>query len=263
MDRVLIKDLTLNNNNGSDQKTALITGGGGGIGSAIAKHFSSKGIKIVIVDIDSSVKSFAESLGGSFFECDLTDLPSIDKLMDQVGGVDILVNNAGMQYVESVENFPDEMWVRLIQVMLIAPFKLTKRVIPYMRSAQWGRIINISSIQGLVGSPYKSAYVSAKHGIVGLTKSVAQEVGEDGITVNAICPAFVRTKLVEEQIPGLMKNYNMTKQEVIENVMLKTAAIKRLIEPEEIANMAYFLASDEAGAMTGSAYNVDLGFTAS
>ena len=247
----------------SNQKIALITGGGGGIGSAIAKHFSSKGIKVVIVDIDSSVKPFAESLGGSFFECDLTDLSSIDMLMDQVGDVDILVNNAGMQYVESVENFPDEMWVKLIQIMLIAPFKLTKRVIPYMRSAQWGRIINISSIQGLVGSPYKSAYVSAKHGIIGLTKSVAQEVGQDGITVNAICPAFVRTKLVEKQVPGLMKSYNMTEQEVIKNVMLKTASIKRLIEPEEVANMAYFLTSDEAGAMTGSAYNIDLGYTAS
>ena len=247
----------------SNQKIALITGGGGGIGSAIAKHFSSKGIKVVIVDIDSSVKPFAESLGGSFFECDLTDLSSIDMLMDQVGDVDILVNNAGMQYVESVENYPDEMWVKLIQIMLIAPFKLTKRVIPYMRSAKWGRIINISSIQGLIGSPYKSAYVSAKHGIIGLTKSVAQEVGQDGITVNAICPAFVRTKLVEKQVPGLMKSYNMTEQEVIKNVMLKTASIKRLIEPEEVANMAYFLTSDEAGAMTGSAYNIDLGYTAS
>ena len=246
-----------------NQKIALITGGGGGIGSAIAKHFSSKGIKVVIVDIDSSVKPFAESLGGSFFECDLTDLSSIDMLMDQVGDVDILVNNAGMQYVESVENYPDEMWVKLIQIMLIAPFKLTKRVIPYMRSAKWGRIINISSIQGLIGSPYKSAYVSAKHGIIGLTKSVAQEVGQDGITVNAICPAFVRTKLVEKQVPGLMKSYNMTEQEVIKNVMLKTASIKRLIEPEEVANMAYFLTSDEAGAMTGSAYNIDLGYTAS
>ena len=251
------------NNQVSNQKIALITGGGGGIGSAIAKHFSSKGIKVVIVDIDNSVKPFAESLGGSFFECDLTDLSSIDMLMDQVGDVDILVNNAGMQYVESVENYPDEMWVKLIQIMLIAPFKLTKRVIPYMRSAQWGRIINISSIQGLVGSPYKSAYVSAKHGIIGLTKSVAQEVGQDGITVNAICPAFVRTKLVEKQVPGLMKSYNMTEQEVIKNVMLKTASIKRLIEPEEVANMAYFLTSDEAGAMTGSAYNIDLGYTAS
>ena len=251
------------NNQVSNQKIALITGGGGGIGSAIAKHFSSKGIKVVIVDIDSSVKPFAESLGGSFFECDLTDLSSIDMLMDQVGDVDILVNNAGMQYVESVENYPDEMWVKLIQIMLIAPFKLTKRVIPYMRSAKWGRIINISSIQGLIGSPYKSAYVSAKHGIIGLTKSVAQEVGQDGITVNAICPAFVRTKLVEKQVPGLMKSYNMTEQEVIKNVMLKTASIKRLIEPEEVANMAYFLTSDEAGAMTGSAYNIDLGYTAS
>ena len=251
------------NNQVSNQKIALITGGGGGIGSAIAKHFSSKGIKVVIVDIDNSVKPFAESLGGSFFECDLTDLSSIDMLMDQVGDVDILVNNAGMQYVESVENYPDEMWVKLIQIMLIAPFKLTKRVIPYMRSAKWGRIINISSIQGLIGSPYKSAYVSAKHGIIGLTKSVAQEVGQDGITVNAICPAFVRTKLVEKQVPGLMKSYNMTEQEVIKNVMLKTASIKRLIEPEEVANMAYFLTSDEAGAMTGSAYNIDLGYTAS
>ena len=251
------------NNQVSNQKIALITGGGGGIGSAIAKHFASKGIKIVIADIDSSVKPFAESLGGSFFECDLTDLSSIDLLMDQVGDVDILVNNAGMQYVESVENYPDEMWVKLIQIMLIAPFKLTKRVVPYMRSAKWGRIINISSIQGLIGSPYKSAYVSAKHGIIGLTKSVAQEVGQDGITVNAICPAFVKTKLVEKQVPGLMENYNMTEKEVVENVMLKTAAIKRLIEPEEIANMAYFLASDEAKSMTGSAYNVDLGYTAS
>ena len=178
------------------------------------------------------------------------------------GRVDILVNNAGLQHIAPVEDFPDEEWARLVQIMLIAPFQLTKAVVPGMKAGGWGRVINMSSIHGLVASPFKSAYVSAKHGIIGLTKTVAHEVGQDGITVNAICPTYVRTPLTESQIADQARTRGIPESEVVEKVMLEPAAIKSLVEPEEVAALAMFLASNEARSITGAAYTIDAGWTA-
>lgn len=173
-----------------------------------------------------------------------------------------MINNAGFQYIAPVEEFPEETWGRMVQVMLTAPFQLTKYLLPGMKHRGWGRIINIASIHGLVASPYKSAYISAKHGLLGLTKTVALETGPFGITVNAICPAYVRTPLVERQIADQARTRGIPEADVVERVMLELAAIKRLIEPEEVAAFALFLASDRAGAITGSVHTIDLGWTA-
>ena len=182
-------------------KVALVTGAGSGIGRAIARAFAQGGARVVVIDISDSGRRVADEVGGTFLQGDLADMREPAALcrsaIELEGRVDILVNNAGVQHMDPVEEFDEATWAKLIQIMLVAPFQLTKRVVPGMKEHGWGRIINMSSIQGLVASPYKSAYVSAKHGIVGLTKAVALEVGQYGITVNAICPAYVRTPLVE------------------------------------------------------------------
>ncbi|ETN89155.1 3-hydroxybutyrate dehydrogenase [Thermus sp. NMX2.A1] len=176
--------------------------------------------------------------------------------------MDILVNNAGFQHIDPVEEFPLETWQRMIQVMLTAPFQLIKALLPGMKAKGWGRILNIASIHGLVASPYKSAYISAKHGLLGLTKTVALEAGPYGITVNAIAPAYVRTPLVEKQIADQARTLSIPESEVVEKVFLAQAAIKRLIEPEEVAALALFLASEKASAITGAVFPIDLGWTA-
>jgi len=178
------------------------------------------------------------------------------------GGVDVLVNNAGFQTVSPVEDFPEDVWAKMIQVMLVAAFQLTKHLVPGMKQKGWGRIINISSLHGVVASPFKSAYISAKHGLIGLTRTVALEVAAQGITVNAICPAYVRTPLVEKQIEAQAKTHGISPGEVIQKIMLEPAAIKRLIEPEEVADFAVFLASEKARSFTGAAHLMDLGWTA-
>ena len=176
--------------------------------------------------------------------------------------VDILVNDAGLQYVSPIETFPIERWRYLIDVMLVAPFVLTRAVLPGMRARGWGRIINMGSIHSLIASPNKSAYTAAKHGILGLTRATALEAGPDGITVNAICPAFVRTPLVERQLVDLASTEGIAPEDVVERVMLAPAAVRRLIEPEEIARYAAFLCSDDAASITGSAQVIDGGWTA-
>jgi len=178
------------------------------------------------------------------------------------GCVDILVNNAGFQSIFAVEDFPEERWMQMIQVMLIAPFQLIKHTLPAMKQNKWGRIINVSSLHGVVASPFKSAYISAKHGMIGLTKTVALEAGEFGVTVNAICPAYVRTPLVDKQIADQASTQGISENEVIEKIMLAPAAIKRLIEPDEIAEFALYLASDKAAVITGASHLLDLGWTA-
>ena len=182
--------------------------------------------------------------------------------LEAYGQIDILVNNAGFQHIAPVDEFPEQTWNTMLQVLLTAPFQLTKYLLPGMKQRGWGRIINVSSVHGLVASPYKSAYITAKHGLLGLTKTVALEVGTSGITVNALCPAYVRTPLVEHQIADQARTRGIPEAEVIERVMLEPAAIKRLIEPSEVANLALFLASDQASVITGAAYTIDLGWTA-
>jgi 3-hydroxybutyrate dehydrogenase len=173
-----------------------------------------------------------------------------------------LVNNAGYQHVAPIEEFPEDQWERMLALMLTAPFLLTRYCWPAMKKQRWGRIVNIASIHALVASPYKAAYISAKHGLVGLTRTAALEGGELGITVNAICPAYVRTPLVDNQIADQARANRMSPEEVIEKVMLAPAAVKRLIEPAEVADYVAYLCSESAGVITGAALAMDLGWTA-
>jgi 3-hydroxybutyrate dehydrogenase len=176
--------------------------------------------------------------------------------------VDILVNNAGFQHISPIEEFPIEQWNKLLGVMLTAPFLLMRYSWPMMKQKGWGRVINIASVHAMVASPFKAGYISAKHGVIGLTKTAALEGGEFGITVNAICPAYVRTPLVENQIADQARTRGIKEEEVVTDVMLKNAAIKKLIEPEEVANLVAFLASDQASSITGSSLTIDSGWTA-
>ena len=247
-------------------RVVLVTGAASGIGLCIAELFSKNGAHLLVNDIQPTGTTVAKKVRGTFLQADLSDMEQVRDLarraMEVGGRVDILVNNAGLQHVAPVEEFSQEMWAHIIQVMLVAPFQLTSLLLPGMKARGWGRIINISSIHGLVASPYKSAYVSAKHGLIGLTKTVALEAGLYGVTVNAICPAYVRTPLVEGQIKDQARALGISEDEVLDKVMLEPAAIKRLIEPEEVARLALFLASEDARSITGSAYTIDLGWTA-
>ena len=249
------------------ERTVLITGGGSGIGKELARKFAASGDRIIINDVREEVGiQAAREVDGTYIHADLADMDSARKLateaLDLFGTIDILVNNAGFQHVAPVDEFPETLWAKMIQVMLVAPFQLTKHAIPGMKESGWGRIINMSSIHGLVASPYKSAYNSAKHGLIGFTKTVALEVGEFGITANAICPGYTRTPLVQAQVADQAKNNDLSEDEVISKIMLEPAAIKRLIEPTEVADLAVFLASDSARSITGSAFSIDLGWVA-
>ncbi|MBI5442278.1 MAG: 3-hydroxybutyrate dehydrogenase [Deltaproteobacteria bacterium] len=247
-------------------KVALVTGAGNGIGRAIAEAFGREGVHVLANDLDDSGREVAEKVGGTFLQADLSDPAAVKGLalraLDARGRVDILVNNAGFQHVSPVEDFPEETWARMIQVMLTAPFQLIKYFVPGMKERGWGRIINISSLHGVVASPFKAAYISAKHGLQGLTKTVALEVAQHGITVNAICPAYVRTPLVEKQIRDQARHHSIAEDEVVSRIMLEPAPIKRLIDPEEVADFAVYLASDRARSFTGAGVLMDLGWTA-
>ncbi len=249
-----------------DGKTALVTGAGSGIGKAIATAFANEGANVLVNDLTEAGRAVADDIGGTFIKADLSDREAVVALarhaLEACGRIDILVNNAGFQHVAPVEEFPEETWVKMIQVMLIAAFQLTKHLAPAMKQNKWGRIINMSSLHGIVASPYKSAYIAAKHGLIGLTKTVALELGEFGITANAICPAYVRTPIVDNQIRDQAAAHGIGEDEVIGKIMLEPAAIKRLIQPEEVADLALFLASDKASAITGAAHMIDLGWTA-
>jgi 3-hydroxybutyrate dehydrogenase len=244
-------------------KAVLVTGAGSGIGLAMARAFAREGARVLVHDVKDA-RWLAEELGGVFLQADLADPQAVEALGKEAAalGVDILVNNAGFQHIDPVEAFPLETWQAMIQVMLTAPFQLIKALIPGMKAKGWGRIINVASVHGLVASPYKSAYISAKHGLVGLTRTVALEAGPYGVTVNAIAPAYVRTPLVEGQIQDQACTLGISPEEVVEKVFLAQAAIRRLIEPEEVAELALFLASERASAITGAVLPIDLGWTA-
>jgi 3-hydroxybutyrate dehydrogenase len=247
-------------------KVALVTGAGSGLGRAIVTAFANAGASVLVHDLRPEARAVADALGGVFLEADLADQGAVRQLAEaalgHAGRVDILVNNAGFQHIAPVDEFPEEVWSRMLQVMLTAPFQLTKYLLPGMKGRGWGRIVNIASVHGMVASPFKAAYISAKHGLLGLTRTVALEAGPHGVTVNAICPAYVRTPLVENQIADQARTRGIPADEVVQHVMLEPAAIKRLIEPEEVAAFALFLASDQAGAITGGAHTIDLGWTA-
>ena len=186
----------------------------------------------------------------------------VDAAVEKFGRLDIMVNNAGLQHVAPVVDFPEERWNLLIGVMLTGTFLCCKYSLPHMIKQKWGRIINISSLHGRVASPFKVAYISAKHGVLGLTKVVALEQAENGITCNAICPAYVRTPLVEKQIADQARANGISEEDVVQKIMLAPAAIKRLLEPSEVASLVRYLCTDEAAGITGAALDIDLGWTA-
>jgi 3-hydroxybutyrate dehydrogenase len=248
-------------------KVAIVTGAASGIGLACAERLAADGAKVVLADLNEDAgKRHAERLGGVFVKSDLSQRAGCRDLVEQAlrvqGAVHILVNNAGYQHVSPIEDFPEDQWERMLALMLTAPFLLTRYVWPQMKRQKWGRIVNIASIHALIASPFKVGYIAAKHGLVGLTRTAALEGGEHGITVNAICPAYVRTPLVDNQIADQAKANRMSAEEVIEKVMLAPAAVKRLIEPAEVAACVAYLCSDAAGVITGSAMTMDLGWTA-
>ena len=249
-------------------KSALVTGAASGIGRAIATDLAEHGACVLVADLSSEAGSaLARTLPRAVFQrADVTSREECRGLVERAerewGGLDVLVNNAGVQHVAPIEDFPEDRWEQLIRIMLIAPFLLTKYALPSMYARGWGRIVNIASIHGLVASPYKSAYISAKHGVIGLTKTVAVEAGERGVTCNAICPSYVRTPLVEKQIDDLAGANKLSSEDVVSQIMLAPAAIKRLLEPSEVAAYATFLCSDAAAGITGSAQTIDCGWTA-
>lgn len=253
-------------------KVAIVTGAASGIGYAIAKAFAGAGANCVIADLDPAACDRARSeLAALGATCDAvaTNVAEavevrrlVDAAMDKFGRIDILVNNAGLQHVSPVVDFPEDRWNYLIGVMLTGTFLACKYALPHMIRHEWGRIINIDSLHGKVASPFKAAYVAAKHGVLGLTKVVALEVAEHNITSNAICPAYVRTPLVEKQIQDQAKRHGISAEDVVRKIMLEPAAIRRLLEPEEVATLAVYLCSDKASGITGAAIDIDLGWTA-
>ena len=249
-------------------KAALVTGAASGIGHAIAVDLAGHGARVLLADLDEERGRIAASaLPGSLFQ--RADVSSrleckalVDRATSEWGGVDVLVNNAGLQHVSPIEDFPEDRWEQLVRVMLFGAFSLTRYAIPHMYERGWGRIVNVSSLHGLVASPYKSAYVAAKHGLNGLTKTVALEAADKGVTVNAICPSYVRTALVERQIADQARVNGISEDAVVRDIMLAPAAIKRLLDPAEVAAYAMFLCSDAAAGITGAEQVIDCGWTA-
>jgi 3-hydroxybutyrate dehydrogenase len=248
------------------QKIVIVTGGAQGIGYAIAEAFVKNGDFVAIADLNGkAAEKAAQSFDGSAaaFTLDVTDEESVSsfitRLEEEYGRVDVLVNNAGLQHRDPIEYFPAESWRKLIDVMLTGPFLMTKYVLPGMKKQKYGRIINISSVHGKVASPYKSAYIAAKHGVVGLTRTTAIETATDGITVNTIMPGPVRTELLMRQFEELKAEKELTEGEALEEVMYPRQPMQRFIEPSEIADAAIFIASDQAKAITGEDISVSGG----
>ena len=248
-------------------RVALVTGGASGIGEAIARQLASEGHTVAISDLNQEAgKAVADAIGGLFIEADLHSPEAcrlcVDTVIQKTGRLDILINNAGLQHVSPLEDFPEEKWESMIQLMLISPFRLIKHAWPYLKASAAGRVVNMGSIHSVIASENKSAYVSAKHGLLGLTRSAALEGGGHAITVNAVCPAYVRTPLVDRQIQSQAKALSLSPDQVEQEVFLKSAAVKRLIEPEEVAHLVAYLCSERAGAVTGATLSMDLGWTA-
>jgi len=255
-------------------RTALVTGSTSGIGLGIAKLLASQGANIAMngfgdadqIEADRSALETDYGITAKYYGADLTDTAQIESMMasiaDEIGSIDILVNNAGMQFVSPIEDFPVERWDMIIALNLSAAFHTIRLALPAMKKNQWGRIVNIASAHALTASPFKSAYVAAKHGIAGLTKTVALEAAENGVTVNAICPGYVWTPLVEKQVPDTAKARNMTEEQVINEVMLAGQPTKEFVTIEQVAAFTSFLCTDDASAVTGSLQSIDGGWVA-
>ncbi|HEY6003615.1 MAG TPA: 3-hydroxybutyrate dehydrogenase [Anaeromyxobacter sp.] len=253
-------------------KVAFITGGASGIGREIGEQLAREGAKVVLADKDGpgAVRTAgelgAQGLSAQGVACDVTSEAQIHEAIDAVvakhGKLDVLVNNAGLQHVAPLEEFPLEKFELLVRIMLFAPFIATKRVFPSMKRQRWGRVVNVASINGLVGFAGKAAYNSAKHGLLGLTKVAALEGAAHGITVNALCPGYVDTPLVRNQLGDLARTRNVPLERVLEDVIYPLQPIRRLLTAREVADYALFLASDRASGVTGAAAVIDGGYTA-
>jgi 3-hydroxybutyrate dehydrogenase len=242
-------------------RTALVTGGGSGIGRACAQRFAEAGASVIVLDRDGDAAGkVAAGIGGTALTVDLSEPSHVD---EAPRAVDILVNCAGLQLVAPVPEFPADRFAYIQRVMVEAPFRLIAHVLPHMYQRGWGRIVNISSVHGLRASAFKSAYVAAKHALEGLSKVVALEGAPHGVTSNCINPAYVRTPLVENQIADQARSHGLDEDEVVEKIMLARAAIKRLIEPDEVAELAAYLCTPVASFITGTSVAMDGGWTAS
>ncbi|MGD2141110.1 MAG: 3-hydroxybutyrate dehydrogenase [Burkholderiales bacterium] len=255
-------------------KSVVVTGSTSGIGLGMARAFAAEGANIMLNglgDADEIEKSRAEIESGHGVKVVYSpaDMTRPDEIADMIataqrelGGVDVLVNNAGIQHVAPVDEFPAEKWDLIISINLTSAFHTTRAALPGMKANGWGRIINIASAHGLVASPFKSAYIAAKHGIVGLTKTVALETAQQGITCNAICPGFVKTPLVDKQIDDQAKAHQLPREDVIKKVILERQPTKEFVKIEEVAALAVFLAGDAASSITGAALPIDGGWVA-
>jgi 3-hydroxybutyrate dehydrogenase len=242
-------------------RRVLVTGGASGIGAACAERFAAAGAQVVVADLDGDgAKRVAEAIGGEAVVVDLAD-PGFDAAA-LAAAADVIVNNAGVQHVSPIEEFPEEKFRLILALMLQAPFRLVRAALPHMYAQEWGRIVNISSVHGLRASAYKSAYVAAKHGLEGLSKTIALEGGPRGVTSNTICPSYVRTPLVQKQIADQARVHGIPEAEVVERVMLTEPAIKRLIEPAEVAETAVYLCGPHASFANGASFVLDGGWTA-
>lgn len=257
-----------------NNKTALITGSTSGIGLAIAHALARAGANIMLNGFgdEKEIEALRSSLEKTYHvsvrysAADVANKDALETMVaytiKELGGLDILVNNAGIQYVAPVIEFPDEKWEAILAINLTSAFRLSKLALPHMIKADWGRIVNIASAHGMVASPFKSAYVAAKHGLVGLTKTVALELAESNITCNVICPGYVKTPLVEKQIAEQAKAYKISEDRVIKEILLAAQPNKKFIKPENLADLVVFLCSDSAEGMTGEVIAMDGGWTA-
>ncbi len=251
-------------------KTAIITGSNSGIGLGVAWELARAGADVVLNsftdrDEDHALAAQISQETGTnarYIKADMSSGDECRALIEQAGACDILVNNAGIQHVSPIDIFPVEKWDAIIAINLNSVFHTTAAALPMMRNAGWGRVINIASAHGLTASPYKAAYVAAKHGVVGMSKTIALETAQEPITCNAICPGYVLTPLVEAQIPDTMKEYNMSREDVIKNVMLERQPSKEFATVEQLGGTAVFLCSDAAAQITGTTISVDGGWTA-
>lgn len=243
-----------------DGRRAVVTGGASGIGAAIARAFAEAGAEVTVADLnEEAAQALAEEIGGTAWAADFSDVAALEEVTLDA---DILVNNAGIQRINPIQDFVPEDWRLIHRLMLEAPFLLTRAVLPGMYERGFGRIINLSSAHGLVASPFKSAYVAAKHGLQGLTKVTALEGGPHGVTANCINPGYVRTPLVDQQVADQAASRGISEEDVLDQVFLAHSAVKRLAEPEEVAALAVWLASDAAAVANGSSYSLDGGWTA-
>ena len=246
--------------NDLDGRSALITGGAGGIGAACARELARRGAKVTVADIDDAgAQNVADEIGGSAWTLDLVDVGALEDLELHT---DILVNNAGVQTVSEIAAFPPDRFRLMMTLMVEAPFLLIRAALPHMYRNEFGRVINISSIHGLRASPFKAAYVTAKHALEGLSKVTALEGGPHGVTSNCVNPGYVRTPLVTKQIADQARTHNIGEDEVVTEILLKESAVKRLVEPEEVGSLVGWLASPHAGMVTGASYTMDGGWSA-